>query len=88
MGCDLELADWSQTETGKVMCIQAFLSTVSLAELLGVDQKYFTSVFPRSSPRIARFYHYKFGLNGTCRVSCISFLKVMLGGSLEHLHLL
>lgn len=59
-----------------------------LAELWGRNWKYFISVFPRSSPRVARFYHYKFGLNGTCSVSCISFLKVMLGGSLEHLHFL
>lgn len=34
MGCDSELADWSQTETGKVMCIQAF-SVHFLAELWG-----------------------------------------------------
>lgn len=76
----------SQTEPGKVVCIQA-CSVQFPSWTLGVDEKYFNGVFPRSSPRVARFYHYKFGLNGTYSVSCTSFLKVTLGGSLEHLHL-
>lgn len=87
MGCDSESANLSQTETEKCCVYSGLLSAVTQLNF-GVDQKYFTSVIPTSSHCVARFYHYKFGLNGTYNVSCISFLKVMLGGSLEHLHLL
>lgn len=87
MGCDSELANLCQTETGKGCVYSGLLSAVTHLNFR-VDQKYFTSVIPTSSPHVARFYHYKIGLNGTYNVSCISFLKVMLGGSLEHLHLL
>lgn len=52
MGCDSESADWSQAETDKVMCIQAFSGAVSQLSFGGVDEKYFTSVFLRSSLRV------------------------------------
>lgn len=60
MGCDSELANLSQTETGKGCVYSGLLSAVTQLNF-SVDQKYFTSVIPTSSPCVKSHAWWEFG---------------------------